>query len=923
MKRDKVESDRRFRGIRTWTAAGFAVLLSFSVLACKGALDSREVLRLNDAIKPNVTITAPEDGSSFAARVVFEGEVFDEATAEGDLGEITSFVYEVSDTFAGGDIELAADGTFSFYVPTTGFPDEVIVTFTAEDWNGNVGEAHLSLADNGAFPLFEVVSGNGSVTVNWNDVTLSESYTLYYTDGDKTQIETYGIALVNVTSPTTVGSLDNGTYYHFMVKSISSDGPDNISNTISTVPLSPLTLAPEVRGGLGDISVTWANIDATNNFEVWRAADRDENYVLRDTQDAFSADKYVTFTDTAVDVGRNYFYSIKPALPNCESSVGNGAAAHPFISDSERELGSYIEDSVDDVDVQGDYAFIATGWAGYQTIDITNLSLMQLVGSAPSSGWASGISVSGTRAYGRHSGGGIDIMSVTGGNSLSTLGGFPFGAYSCYRFDSSGNYVYLATDTALRIINTTDADNPTEVGSYTVASGEDVQVAGTIAYLAAGTTGLVLVDVTTASLPTHLGTLDTDGTVKQVAVSGDYAYVVDEIVSGSSYNLLVVNVSNASTPTQVGSLNFGYTIGSISAQGTTVCVSSSTNGLEIVDVTVPTNPKLAGAFSDYMNIYSTVTLDDRVVLATGNSGDGLSVVSTVLPSPLVEVGDAAITGGARDVVVDGCYAYLVKDTLEIYDVSTPSGPIWLGSANVAGYGVAANGPYIFTAFEETISVIDATNRSSPQIIKELVISGGYAMDVYVRGIYLYVVDFSAGLKVFDVSDPSSPEMLSFRGVTSGDPQSIFLEEDNAFVAVGMSGVVVFDVSDPTSLSEAGVFGQGGGQRAACVLVADNYAYTGSSSWGIRNYDLSGGLSPIQNVQYETADFNRAMAALPPYVFVANSVNGLYAFNMSDPDIFVELNLASSANQPYGLAASGFNLYSAELGYGLRVYELYR
>src|SRR4029077_7216232 len=70
---------------------------------------------------------------------------------------------------------------------------------------------------------------------------------------------------------------------------------------------------------------------------------------------------------------------------------------------------------------------------------------------------------------------------------------------------------------------------PAVAGRVTVAGGSDLTVSGTRAYVAAGTAGLQIVDVTTPTAPRVLGTVNTPGNAHAVAVgSAGYAYVADE-----------------------------------------------------------------------------------------------------------------------------------------------------------------------------------------------------------------------------------------------------------------------------------------------------------------------------------------------------------------------------------------------------------
>ena len=76
-------------------------------------------------------------------------------------------------------------------------------------------------------------------------------------------------------------------------------------------------------------------------------------------------------------------------------------------------------------------------------------------------------------------------------------------------------------------------------------------ISGDYAYVADRHGGLRIIDVSDPADPTETGFYDTPGSAEAIAVSGNYAYVADDIASG----LRVIDVSNPATPTETGHLN--------------------------------------------------------------------------------------------------------------------------------------------------------------------------------------------------------------------------------------------------------------------------------------------------------------------------------------------------------------------------------
>jgi hypothetical protein len=130
-----------------------------------------------------------------------------------------------------------------------------------------------------------------------------------------------------------------------------------------------------------------------------------------------------------------------------------------------------------------------------------------------------------------------------------------------------------------------------------------------------------------------------------------------------------------------------------------VYVADRLAGLQVIDVSVPSAPFIAGA--------STVPGDARGVAVTGDYvliadvGTGLLSVRISDPTAPVYVGGCAAADGGYDVVVDGDYAYVTLGFwgLQIFDITDPTTPAEFDAIETDGwsYGVAVDGDYAYVA----------------------------------------------------------------------------------------------------------------------------------------------------------------------------------------------------------------------------------
>ena len=108
---------------------------------------------------------------------------------------------------------------------------------------------------------------------------------------------------------------------------------------------------------------------------------------------------------------------------------------------------------------------------------------------------------------------------------------------------------------------------------------------------------------------------DTPGYANGVAVSGDHAFVAD-YTSG----LQVIDISDPTNLVLAGSYDTPHEASGVAVSGDHAFVADADSGLQVIDISDPTNPVLAGSYDTPGQAQSVAVSGDHAFVADGTSG---------------------------------------------------------------------------------------------------------------------------------------------------------------------------------------------------------------------------------------------------------------------------------------------------------------
>lgn len=450
----------------------------------------------------------------------------------------------------------------------------------------------------------------------------------------------------------------------------------------------------------------------------------------------------------------------------------------------------------------------------------------------------------------------------------------------------------------------------------TPGSANDVVVVDNIAYVADGSSGLQIIDVSNPESPEIIGSVDTPGYANGVTVENGIAYVADRY-SG----LQVIDVSDPSEPNIIGSVDTPHEACAVTVAANIAYVSDFYSGLQVIDVSNPSAPKIIGSV-DTPGWAWGVAVAGRVAYVADRDS-GLQVIDVSDPSEPNIIGSVDTPDSAYDVSVSCGFAYVASNYsgLQVIDVSNPEIPEIVSSVETRAWaeGVTVAGDIAYVADYSGLQIINVSNPSIPENIG-FVETPDDARAVTVEGAIAYVADRDSGLQIINVSNSSVPLIVGFTD-TPCLATGIAVANDIAYVADYCSGLQVINVSNPSApeiISSVETTGW-----TSVVTVADDIAYVDDHDIGLLVIDISEPSSPEIAGSVETLEplYVESVTVAGEIVYVADHFSGLKVIKVSDPSAPEVIGFLDTLSEVHDVTVLDGIAYIAVDSGGLQVVDV--
>lgn len=406
---------------------------------------------------------------------------------------------------------------------------------------------------------------------------------------------------------------------------------------------------PTVIGRWEGLTATAYEITVRDNF-VFMAC-RSEGFIILDASDPenpYVIGRSAMHSSRGIALRGEYAYLLHTSLGLCIIDINE--PENPI------EIGRARADDAYRITLSGDFAFVAAG-PSILVFDVSDPRNPRRVSEYETQADALDIEVRGDYAYVAESERGLTILDISDPDNIREVG-----------IDSTngrtvsvallGNHAYVteSNTSLLREIDISDPFNPFENNRFTsYNSASDVAIVGEYAYIADGLAGLTIAQIGDPPFST-IGVCGESGELRYLAEWDDYLYMIDY-----RHNIVrMIDAFHPNEPINMGEFDEVSVHRSIDVNDEILYIGGARGyrGLySIVNIEEPLNPIF---ISDFEVNGSTRKMEIAGDYAFAGSMLGISVFNLSEPQNPDSVSFYDSASRLNDLIISGSYAYIAE-----------------------------------------------------------------------------------------------------------------------------------------------------------------------------------------------------------------------------------------------------------------------
>ncbi|MBI5376682.1 MAG: hypothetical protein HZA77_14710 [Candidatus Schekmanbacteria bacterium] len=313
------------------------------------------------------------------------------------------------------------------------------------------------------------------------------------------------------------------------------------------------------------------------------------------------------------------------------------------------------------------------------------------------------------------------------------------------------------------------------IGSYSSKKNkiypQEIIIKNDIAYLSCSDLGLLILDISDQAKPRRLGLfkvkiVENNNLITDMFVENELVYLV-----GPYIGLKIIDVSNPKKTTHLGDYDIEGAYYVYVSNG----LAYVTNGdLNIIDVSIPSSPLLISSISTGTPVSGIYVSGNYAYMGSSEASDGLQIYDISNPSLPVYVGHSTDAGAEQFIYADG-YLYGRQYQPVKIDISNPESPFvvsHLAGEDVGAFDINDSKLYEYTQSDENpFTGILAFDLRSEEIVEQYNYHRENVSDIKVVNGVLYSVADNA-FEIFDLEGPPILSSLSNKKTMPGSTLTV-------------------------------------------------------------------------------------------------------------------------------------------------------
>ena len=296
--------------------------------------------------------------------------------------------------------------------------------------------------------------------------------------------------------------------------------------------------------------------------------------------------------------------------------------------------------------------------------------------------------------------------------------------------------------------------------------------------------------------------------VTQIHLASDYTDVeiggpnAPYLYAASNWGLEIFTLTEPTRPVRIGEIATPGRARSVAIEDDTAYVADSAAGVQIIDTSVPANPRIVKTLGGFTNAHRVRVADDKLYVLGNERGmlvfnlQDVHNARTPQPRRFFRTAGRPLNVAIHDDVVyfsDDRHGLFILDPSPFGNFVVRSVvPILAAAHEIEKNGNAAHA-YVASG---NLIVVDITDDQNPEVDFRLN-TPGLATGIQFHDDTVYLTDQQTGLHVINVRNPQQPRRISTQ-FTSGNATDVALVGTLAYIADGKGGIQTIDVSEKES-----------------------------------------------------------------------------------------------------------------------------